>query len=190
MKKGVSSGIPETLLSGKTIIILAVITISALSFSLGYFAGKKSGNFRDRTLIETRADPIETQPSIRPDDFDKEIENVIKQDLEVSADIKHVSVTSPSGEYKTTRKAIEESGPDGKVYSVQVGVFKKTADAERLKNKLQDRGYDSYIVTVQYSKGYLYKVRADRYRSREEAEMNAARIKKIKGLDAFVLVEK
>ncbi|UCG77309.1 MAG: SPOR domain-containing protein [Nitrospirota bacterium] len=190
MKKGVSSGVSDALLGGKTAIILAVITISAFSFSLGYFAGKKSGNFEERNLIEAKIEKDKNKPAVSPDEFDREIDRAIKKDLEVAPDVKRVSVTSPSGEYETSRLAIENVEPDGNTYSVQVGAFKKLEDAKRLKNRLTDHGYNSYIVTVNYAKGNVYKVRADRYASREEAELSAHKIKQIKGLDAFVLIEK
>ncbi len=190
MKRGFSSNIPDALLSGKSILILIVIMISAFSFSLGYLVGKKSDNFSEKTLIEAKKRPVESSPPVSADEFDRTIDKIIKQDLGVSRDTKHVAVKAETKSAGKSKEMAAGDIVDGKVYTIQVGAFKKMKDAERLKKRLDKKGYDSYIVTVNFKKGNLYKVRAERYDTKSEAEANAAEIKKLKGLDAFVLVEK
>lgn len=190
MKRGFSSNIPDALLSGKSILMLIVIMISAFSFSLGYLVGKKSDNFSEKTLIEAKTEPIESSPPIADDEFDRTIDKIIKQDLDVSSDLKHVAAEAAPKSMDKSNETDKKEIIDGNVYTIQVGAFKKIKDAERLKERLDKKGYNSYIVTVNLKKGNLYKVRAERYNTKSEAEANANKIKKIKGLDAFVLVEK
>ncbi len=190
MKRGFSSNIPDALLSGKSILIIIVIMISAFSFSLGYLVGKKSDNFSEKTLIEAKKRPIESPPPVSADEFDRTVDKIIKQDLNVSRDTKHVSVKTETKRPEISKEKAADDIIDGKVYTIQVGAFKKIRDAERLKKRLDKKGYNSYIVTVKLKTGKLYKVRADRYDTKSEAEANAAEIKKLKGLDAFVLVKK
>jgi cell division protein FtsN len=191
MKRGFSSNIPDVLLSGKSIVMLIVIMISAFSFSLGYLVGKKSDNFSEKTLIRAKKGPIESSPPVSDDEFDRTIDKIIEQDLDASRDTKHVAVKAETTNTVKSSESASKEIVDGKVYTIQVGAFKKMKDAERLKERLDKKGYNSYIVTVNLKKrGNLYKVRAERYDTKSEAEADAARIKKLKGLDAFVLVEK
>lgn len=190
MKRGFSSNIPDALLSGKSVLMLIVIMISAFSFSLGYLVGKKSDHFSEKTLIEAKRMPVESSPPIADDDFDRTIDKIIKQDLDMSRDTKHVAVKADTKNSEASSSRATKEIIDGKVYTIQVGAFKKMKDAERLKERLDKKGYNSYIVTVNLKRGNLYKVRAERYDNKSEAESNAAKIKKLKGLDAFVLVEK
>jgi cell division septation protein DedD len=190
MKRGFSSNIPDALLSGKSILILIVIMISAFSFSLGYLVGKKSDNFSEKTLIEAKKRPIESPPPVSADEFDRTVDKIIKQDMDVSRDTKHVAVKAETKSSERSKEMATKDIDDGRVYTIQVGAFKKIKDAERLKKRLDKKGYESYIVTVKFKKGNLYKVRAERYDTKSEAEAHATEIKKLKGLDAFVLVEK
>jgi cell division protein FtsN len=190
MKKGIQSNIPEFFFSGKSILIIIVILISGFSFSLGYLVGKKSDSFSDRKLVERKADVPPVPPPVSPDEFDRTVDAIIKQDLEISGNVEHPA----NGKAELTKlEAPTSASPrktDNTIYSIQVGAFKRLSDAERLKTRLDNNGFSSYILTVKLKKGTLYKVRAGRYDERSEAEEYASDIKKMKGLDAFVLIER
>jgi len=62
--------------------------------------------------------------------------------------------------------------------TVQVGSFKNKSNADRMARKLNNAGYDSHIEAQATAKGKLYKVKAGRPRSLEEAGALASRLKK------------
>ncbi len=76
------------------------------------------------------------------------------------------------------------------IYTVQIGAFKSTAEARRLKEKYSKEGYKT-SVTVSHGKHKekIYKVRAGEFKEKKEAEILARRLKKSEGLSAFVTVK-
>jgi tetratricopeptide (TPR) repeat protein len=64
------------------------------------------------------------------------------------------------------------------VYSVQVGSFKNSRNAERMVRELADSGYESYIEPPSVSGGKLYRVKAGKCGSKEEADSLAAKLRK------------
>ncbi len=183
MKKGVSSGLPASIMSGKSILIISVIFISTLSFSLGYMVGKNGDRYSERELIKTRTEPLESSPG---EAFDRTVEKIIRQDME------HPGNSGGPGNEEIVRPSHEQkpAGNEGPRYTIQIGAFKKSRDAERLKKILAKKGFESYIVTVSFSRGKLFKVRTGKYEEKAEADRRASKIRTIKGLDAIVLLEK
>lgn len=190
MKKGMQSHIPEFFFSGKSILIIIVILISGFSFSLGYLVGKKSDTFSDRKLVEKKNRVNPELPPVSPDEFDRTVDTIIKKDLEIASSTKRSSTDNKVRSHKEPSKRTSAKITEENTYSVQVGAFKRLADAKKLEKRLDNNGFNSYILTVKLKKGSLYKVRVGRYDSRAEAEEDASEIKNIKGLDAFVLIEK
>jgi tetratricopeptide (TPR) repeat protein len=62
--------------------------------------------------------------------------------------------------------------------SVQVGCFKNKRNAERLAAKLSDEGYKAYVDVPPESGDNLYRVKAGRSLSKDEAAAMAARLRK------------
>lgn len=190
MKKGIQPDISEFFFSGKSILIIIVIIISGFSFGLGYLVGKRSDSFSEKKLVEKKNNIDPVPQSVSPEEFDRTLDKIIHQDLELTRNSEPASseteVRSDEEPLKKTSSDITEQ----KIYRIQVGAFKRLADAKRLKQKLDINGFNSYILTVKLKKGDLYKVRAGKFNSLSEAEEQASEIKKMKGLDAFVLIEK
>jgi len=189
MKKGIFAVIPPALMTGKSLIIISAVVISAFSFSLGYIVGKREDTVRERRLVETRQPPREKRDTADRDDFDRTVEKIIRQDLDLASGKKavgqrHEEIVKDSSEAVTPA----ENG-NGR-YTIQVGAFTRRSDAERLSKRLEEKGFGSYIVTVKSRRGRLFKVRVNRYADRKEAEKDAARIKRMKGLDALVMVSR
>lgn len=78
-------------------------------------------------------------------------------------------------------------GRSGRVYSVQVGAFRVKAQADRLAEKLEKKGYSVYIISEKAgSKGVLYKVRIGRYNKKADADSLSKKIRKREGMQSFV----
>ena len=78
-------------------------------------------------------------------------------------------------------------GRSGRVYSVQVGAFRVKAQAEKLTEKLEKKGYSVYIISEKTgSKGVLYKVRVGRYSKKADADSLSKKIRKREGMQSFV----
>ncbi|GBE00391.1 sporulation related domain protein [bacterium BMS3Abin07] len=190
MKHGSYSNIPEIFFRGKSILIITVVVISAFSFMLGYLVGKKSDNFNEMKLIETKKEVVEPPPPITPDKFDRTPDNSLKQNLDIPESSTGPSRTRDKEYSAPAKRNSPEKITVKHVYAIQVGAFKKRSDAGKLRKRLADKGYNSYVVSVKLKRGHIYKVRAGRYSEMAEARKDASAIKKMKGLDAFVLVEK
>jgi cell division septation protein DedD len=174
---------PSFLIS-KGLIIIAILIPSSLSFILGYFVGK----------ITTKENPEikQLQESMR--------ENTI-QPLEVQSQQQVQSQTSdpsPGTELQTTespKKAVQESQQAQKqtkiIYTVQIGAFKDSSDADALAERLENKGYKTYTALSESRReGVLYKVWIGKFSTRKEAEILSMKIKKAEGLHAFVTVQK
>ena len=60
---------------------------------------------------------------------------------------------------------------------MQVGAFASSANAARLRNELERRGFSADVSEMMMHGRVLYRVRVGRYSSRSEAEAEAARLK-------------
>jgi len=70
----------------------------------------------------------------------------------------------------------------GQVFSVQAGAFKNKNDAEALKKRLIDEGYEPFISL----ENGIHRVRAGSFSNRAEAEALALKIKESMNIEAFV----
>ncbi len=85
-----------------------------------------------------------------------------------------VSVYDKAAPEVSVRSASGGSG----IYSVQVGSFKNSRNAERMVRELADSGYESYIEPPGISGGNLYRVKAGKCGSKVDAENLAVRLRK------------
>lgn len=173
-----------TLLIGRGLIIIAVLITSSLSFMLGYFVGK----------VTTKENPAikQLQESMR-DNTIQTLEAQSQQQVRSQA-----SDPSPGSELQTTesrKEATQESQQAQKqtkiIYTVQVGAFKDSSDADALAERLENKGYKTYMAISESKKeGGLYRVWIGKFSTRKEAEIQSMKIKKAEGLQAFVTVKK
>ena len=78
----------------------------------------------------------------------------------------------------TPENPVKHASAGNGVYSVQVGSFKNSRNAERMVRELADSGYESYIEPPGGSGGKLYRVKAGKCGSKEDAEDLAAKLRK------------
>ena len=84
------------------------------------------------------------------------------------------------------RPAPDEKLPTGK-YTVNVGSFREMVRAERLRKKLEKKGYKAFVAKAAIpKKGTWYRVSVGRFPSRVEAEAFSRALKEKDGLGSFV----
>jgi DedD protein len=200
---------------GKGIIIIVLISISSLSFLLGFFVGKinrppegtqppdvitrerMTGNIPASPGTGTLPEQAEIpQPSgeVRTPQ-DNTQANAAKPLINVSDTQKTQHPVSGAVSNETQVKPIQETNkPDDtresiktKKYTIQVGAFKNESDAAALKAKLDKKGYKTYLMALKPKPNEnLYKVTVGAFSTRQEAELLAMKIKNSEGLKTFV----
>ncbi len=76
------------------------------------------------------------------------------------------------------------------VYTVQLGALKNAAEAKKLRQKFEKKGYKTYLSAAKGKKHEkIYKIRVGEFKERKEAEVLALKLKKTEGLNAFVTVK-
>ncbi len=76
--------------------------------------------------------------------------------------------------------------PSAGRYSVQVGAFSERARADRLAQRLRDKGYDTYIMTITIEGRRFHRVRVGRLATEAEAQELDRRLKKEENLPTRV----
>lgn len=181
----------------KWFIIVTIIIISSLSFTLGFFVGK-----RIDTLAKNQSDLITTDEILVQNN--NEGQEALKQKQEQNPDINLykdnklipliTKKTDRTLEDKQTLKSIKPKTSQTsrtpikkRKYTVQAGAFKSATDANSLKEKLAKKGYTSYIIRTETKKHeILYKVMIGEFNTRKEADVLSLKIKKSEGLQTFV----
>ena len=79
------------------------------------------------------------------------------------------------------RKAVKAAMLDAVLYRVQVGAYRRKANADAQLAKVKNAGFDAFIVKV----GDLYKVQVGAFSKKANATAQVARLKKL-GISAFV----
>ena len=92
---------------------------------------------------------------------------------------------------KEAKKSQEPQESSKKVkYTVQIGAFQNTSEADSLKAKFSEKGYKVFIIVAKPKKHEkLYKVLVGEFGNRKEAELLSVKIKKAEGTRAFVTLK-
>lgn len=182
MKKDLKEN--SVLYIGKGIIIIAVLIISSLSFTLGYFVGKSiQPPALNQTPVITQQESTE-QKNIYPEKKEAVIQQP-QQTQEIQQQVEKRE-TQQTQETQETDKETKET-PKTRKYAVQAGAFKDASVADAFKTKLDKKGYKTYIIpseTKRHKK--LYKVMVGEFATRKEAEVLSIKIKNAEGLQTFV----
>ncbi|MEW6570185.1 MAG: SPOR domain-containing protein [Nitrospirota bacterium] len=184
----------------KWFILTSIIITSSLSFALGYLVGRNVRPAEQETaafsqpvvqLPESQAQdsasvgqPVPETESHAVNENMQEIqkseEAVKSSQTEVARQSVEVKSVAPGSDTKARSH-------DVKKYTVQVAAFKDFAEAEALKEKLQEKGYKAYVSQVATRKQEtIYKVRIGEFAARKDADMLSAKLKKSEGLKSFV----
>jgi cell division septation protein DedD len=208
MNDASSSRFSPGLFGNRYVLILFVITISALSFILGFFVGKNGGTFDDKNMLEVRRTEETRYPRSPQEQSEKTASMVAAQDLTSSPNGNPKETTEVAGKNSEEaaktgslkKSAGEVSSPDRNAseaslrqreqYSVQVGAFKTFRDASAFKSNFEKKGYTISIEQSKLKNTALYKVRVGPFSTREEAENSLPDLRKIKGVKPFLVKSK
>jgi cell division septation protein DedD len=208
MKKTSFKENPSVFFIGRGFIIIAILVVSSLSFTLGYFVGKSTRHSVDSQafFIPTQQDSTEKKNTLN-----EEKEAVIQQlgeteqsqqtlEAQQSQKIPQTQETQETKKVKediptkpqTTPQITSETKQTRKTrpYTVQAGAFKHVSEADSLKGKLDKKGYKTYVIqskTKRFQK--LYKVMIGEFVTRKEADALSAKIRKSEGLKTFVTIK-
>jgi len=84
----------------------------------------------------------------------------------------------------------ESKKPDGPVYTVQIGAFKSSGEAESCRKKLAKNKLKTYVITATNSKKEkIFKVRTGEFSDRKSAEVLALKLSKTEKLKTFVTIK-
>jgi cell division septation protein DedD len=84
----------------------------------------------------------------------------------------------------------ESKKPDGPVYTVQIGAFKSSAEAEACRKKQAKNKLKTYItVATNKKKEKTYKVRTGEFRDKKSAEVLSLKLAKTEKLKTFVTLK-
>lgn len=176
----------STFVIGRSLIIAVILFTSSISFIFGYFVGKST---------------LKEGPAIRP--LQEDPKERVALPLEVTPQQKDQPQPIAPSEVESVQKTTEKTNKEAIMnpqlpqklpkiaYTVQVGAFKDTPDAESLKVKLDKKGFKAYVIVSKSKKDErLYRVWVGEFATRKEAEILALKIKKTEGLQAFVTFKK
>jgi len=199
----------SVLFLGKGSIIFSIILITSLSFTLGYFVGKKMNEGFEKKSVQFPygEDPEYKESSLKNRFNDPEAHDNISlshpfpdteppqqtathQNQKVQKITKkqqpermeeHVPV---NGQEATTKQGASSNSIR---YTIQVGAFRNAEDADTLKEQLNKKGYNAYI-SLSETKNHekIHKVRVGEFSTRKQAEILALKIKKAETLNTFV----
>jgi len=194
----------SVLFIGRGFIIAAIFITSSLSFTLGYFVGKSAhppvvnqtsaitqqNSTEQKNPVIYEKGAVNQQPEqIQEHRETQEIQQIQQtQETQQTVEIPKTQEIQQTQETQSSKETKETKGtPKARKYTVQAGAFKNVSDANILKERLDKKGYKTYI-TLSGTKNHkkLYKVRTGDFATRKEAEILSIKIKKSEGLNTFV----
>jgi cell division septation protein DedD len=105
------------------------------------------------------------------------------ENQELSMQKKETSVETKPAEHSSQETTAE-------MYTVQLGALKKAAEARKLRQKFEKKGYKTFLIVIKNKKHEkIYKIRVGEFRKKKEAEILALKLRKTEGLNAFVTVK-
>ncbi len=195
MKYGSFKGKHREPVPGRKLIIVIVVLTSALSFTLGYFVGKAVLKEKQpqsqiiAMLPQQKAEPALQEQPVQNNE--QSIVNIPQPSINEGKPLsdKGLPVQTTAAKKETAVPVIKENRPvqNTAIYTVQAGAFKNLKDAEALKRKLENKGYQVYIKKSMEAKNTkLFKVRTGEFTDKAKAEAVALKLKKAGGLKTFV----
>jgi len=173
----------------RSIVIGIVVLITTLSFAFGYFVGRYSGS---KTIQETEVKEG-NQAGSPPADVQQPLEKA--NILERPSSVPPLSVETPEANEGVQQKGAKTEKKDSPpsstelnlkrgFYYLQVGAFKDSQRASRLKESLQKEHYD---VIIKKDSSNVHKVFVGSFRARKEAQLAQTRLKKLYGIDSIII---
>lgn len=187
---------------GREFIIVVVVIFSGLSFTFGYFVGKmNSGQSAVALHQSAEAPPLGQKNDSQPGQPEAQQTGQAAPPVPQSLSSDEPAVLTekkPLADQKTSQpseqKAAAPSPAAAKeikdreiIYTVQIGAFKSSSDADNFKANFDKKGYKSYITVSKNSKNEtIYKIRTGEFKNKKDADIFSLKLKKNESLSAFV----
>lgn len=133
-------------------------------------------------VVEEPAPPPEVTEPVPEEKLPEQVATVAEA---IPTTETHVPVT-PTPAPASRPPATQPQAPRNLPWAVQVGSFASQATADRLKNDLAGRGYQSYVVPFKTSSQTLYRVRIGPMQERSAADAAVQKLK-AQGTNATVV---
>lgn len=127
-------------------------------------------------------------PSTKP--IVQEEKKAVSPEPKAGADSKDAATQNIEREKTSGSAPKDENVSTGKsnTYTVQTGAFRKQKEADRLRLKLEGKGYKAYTKKAASKGAVIYKVMVGDFNSKKDAEVFALKLKKTEGINAFAAV--
>ncbi|MBI3814974.1 MAG: SPOR domain-containing protein [Nitrospinae bacterium] len=148
-----------------------------------------------KTLPETKSSPPSERLKTQTMDKGQKKEDVRKESTSqkiIPAPQKQAQIQNKTHEpmAKPPDTKTNQSPPLQPFYTVQAGAFKTMDDASKLKSRLEGKGYQSYITTYDTPDGKWFRVRIGQFKTKEQAESAAKKLKTEENLATFIAAYK
>src|SRR5574341_1481464 len=161
-----------------------LILLLVFAFGIGVFIGTKI-----KTVDRMESEAFKSKNA----KIDNTGVDVPKKEDTVSGDADLTTSTLAPNKVKNG-KEIEESTPlsdslTDKIYkyTIQVAAFVEMGKAQRVVNKLKEKGYDAYIVSVSNSKGETWNlIKVGKFETRQEAQTVAKLLQQKEASEAVI----
>jgi len=177
----------EKIFYGKLLLIGFITLITGLSFIFGYIVGRFSVN-----IIEVNKEKKQDKKINIDDEFiffrkkEKDFStknNFVKEENEIEKNSYEEKIVKKKDINKELLKEKEEIKF---YYTVQVGAFSKLKEAEKLKDKLENKGY-TVMIWESNSNKKLYKVWVGKFKDKSAAKVTANKLYRNERLKTFIL---
>ncbi len=113
-----------------------------------------------------------------------------KQTQEQAVSPKKTKENSQKPAAKESTVSQENKTSDEPVYTLQLGAFKNSAEAESVRKKYAAKGFKSYItVSTDKNQEKIYKVKTGEFRDKKSAEVLSLKLNKTEKLKTFVTLK-
>jgi cell division protein FtsN len=172
--------------------VFLLVLSCALAFYIGFVTGKRQKEAKP-PVIEKKVEREKQEPKKEAVKKEKknEGENAKVQAEELTF-FKTLSDTKKSEqkENQIIKKDVSTQKKEKSSFTIQVGSFRSDADAQKLKENLLKKGYDTYVETFEQSgQNIWYRVRVGGFETREKAVETMRILKEKEGMKAFIMLK-
>lgn len=162
-------------LNVRAIAITVLVVVSSASFTLGFFVGKSTTG--PKTVSE--ASPT----TVTPPAAERQPEETLKPVIEVPP---RPDPEAMRGDHPAPPGPAEAEGTANS-FSVQVGAYSESADAEKIRDEFRQKGYNAYIVrSAEGDQKTIYRVRIGDFPSKADARRMVLELKRREDANAYV----
>jgi len=142
------------------------------------------------TFYKTLSDGPKEKKAEKTESVDKKANEQLAKKEKVKKPIKKTPIKVVKAKKKPVVKKVKKAVPARKrtdtMYTVQVGSFQSKKDAFSLKNRLERRGYDSYIMIFNKGNAKWFRVRVGAINNKDDAQALSNKINSEESLNTYI----